>query len=69
MRRTAERGQAPVSARTAQLDLELERDLAPAATFATTASRDFLPARIGCQLYQPLAGIDLAALCLRNTGS
>jgi peptide/nickel transport system substrate-binding protein len=52
-----------------QLDLELERDLAPAATFATTASRDFFSARMGCQLYQPLSGIDLAALCLRSTGS
>jgi peptide/nickel transport system substrate-binding protein len=52
-----------------QLDLELERDLAPAATFATTASRDFFSARMGCQLYQPLYGIDLAALCLRSTGS
>jgi len=52
-----------------QLDLELERDLAPAATFATTASRDFFSARMGCQLYQPVAGIDLAALCLRSAGS
>ena len=52
-----------------QLDLELERDLAPAAAFATTASRDFFSARMGCQLYQPVYGIDLAALCLRSTGS
>ena len=52
-----------------QLDLELERDLAPAAAFATNASRDFFSARMGCQLYQPLYGMDLAALCLRRTGS
>lgn len=52
-----------------QLDLELERDLAPAAAFATIASRDFFSARMGCQLYQPVYGIDLAALCLRSTGS
>ena len=52
-----------------QLALELERDLAPAATFATTASRDFFSARMGCQLDQPLYGIDLAALCLRSTGN
>jgi YVTN family beta-propeller protein len=52
-----------------QLALELERDLAPAAAFATTASRDFFSARMGCQLYQPLYGIDLAALCLRSTGT
>jgi peptide/nickel transport system substrate-binding protein len=52
-----------------QLDLELERDLAPAAAVATNASRDFFSARMGCQLYQPVSGIDLAALCLRSTGS
>jgi len=51
-----------------QLALELERDLAPAATFATTASDDFFSARMGCQLYQPVYGIDLGALCLRSTG-
>lgn len=52
-----------------QLELELERDIAPAAAFATTASRDFFSARMGCQLYQPVYGIDLAALCLRSTGT
>jgi SARP family transcriptional regulator, regulator of embCAB operon len=50
----------------ARLELELERDLVPAAAFATDASRDFFSARIGCQLYQPVMGIDLAALCLRK---
>ncbi len=50
----------------ARLELELERDLVPAAAFATDASRDFFSARMGCQLYQPVMGIDLAALCLRN---
>jgi peptide/nickel transport system substrate-binding protein len=52
-----------------QLALELERDLAPAAAFATNASRDFFSARMSCQLDQPVYGIDLAALCLRGTGS
>jgi ABC-type transport system substrate-binding protein/DNA-binding SARP family transcriptional activator len=52
-----------------KLALELERDLAPAAAFATTASRDFFSARMGCQLYQPAYGIDLAALCLRSPRS
>jgi len=52
-----------------QLALELERDLVPAATFATTASHEFFSARMGCQLDQPLFPIDLAALCLRSTGS
>lgn len=50
----------------ARLELELERDFVPAAAFATDASRDFFSARIGCQTYQPVMGIDLAALCLRN---
>ena len=49
-----------------RLALELERDLVPAAPFATNASRDFFSARMGCQLYQPVFGIDLAALCLRR---
>jgi len=47
------------------LALELER-LAPAAAFATNASRDFFSARIGCQIYQPVFGMDIAALCLRG---
>jgi len=48
------------------LALELQRDLIPAAAFATTASRDFFSARIGCQVYHPVWSIDLAALCLRE---
>ncbi len=49
-----------------RLELELERDLVPAVPFATTASRDFFSARIGCETYQPVYGMDLAALCLRR---
>lgn len=49
-----------------RLALELERNLAPAAAFATDASRDFFSARLGCQLYQPVYSIDLAALCIRK---
>ena len=49
-----------------RLALELERDYAPAAAIATDASRDFFSARIGCQIYQPVYAIDLAALCLRR---
>jgi ABC-type transport system substrate-binding protein/class 3 adenylate cyclase len=52
-----------------KLDLELGRRFAPAAPFASGASRDFFSARIGCQLYQPYWGVDLGALCLRgNSG-
>jgi hypothetical protein len=49
-----------------QLALELERDGVPAAAIAWNASRDFFSARIGCQVYQPVWGMDLAALCLRK---
>jgi YVTN family beta-propeller protein len=49
-----------------RLALELERDLVPVAAFSINASRDFFSARIGCQLYQPVFGIDLGALCLRR---
>jgi hypothetical protein len=36
------------------------------AAFATGASRDFFSAGIGCQVCQPVFGIDLAALCIRR---
>jgi ABC-type transport system substrate-binding protein len=49
-----------------KLELELERKFAPAAPFASGASRDFFSARIGCQVYQPLWGMDLGALCRRR---
>ncbi len=50
----------------ARLALELQRDFVPAAAFAVTASRDFFSARMGCQVYHPVWGMDLAALCLRS---
>jgi YVTN family beta-propeller protein len=49
-----------------RLALELERDDAPVAAIAWNTSRDFFSARIGCQVYQPVFGMDLAALCLRK---
>ena len=49
-----------------RLAYQLERDEAPAAAIATGTSQDFFSARIGCQLYQPVYGIDLGALCLRR---
>ena len=48
-----------------RLDLELVRSLAPAAAYAVGLVPDFFSARIGCEIYQPVYGIDLAALCLR----
>jgi peptide/nickel transport system substrate-binding protein len=49
-----------------RLALELERDGAPAAAIGTSTSHDFFSARIGCQVYQPVYGMDLASLCLRE---
>jgi hypothetical protein len=50
----------------ATLDAELARDAAPAVTYDYTLSGDFFSARIGCETYQPIYGIDLAALCLKQ---
>jgi ABC-type transport system substrate-binding protein len=49
-----------------RIALELERDSAPAVAIATSASHDFFSARVGCQVYQPVFGMDLAGLCLRD---
>ena len=49
-----------------RLALELERDGVPGAAIETSTSRDFFSARIGCQVYQPVYGMDLAALCLQE---
>jgi ABC-type oligopeptide transport system substrate-binding subunit len=50
----------------AALSVELARMAAPWVTYATGTSRDFFSARIGCQLFQPVYGMDLAALCTRG---
>jgi peptide/nickel transport system substrate-binding protein len=47
------------------LDHDLMADAAPWAPWGNINSRDFFSARIGCQVFNPLFGIDLAALCLR----
>jgi ABC-type oligopeptide transport system substrate-binding subunit len=48
----------------ARLALDLEANASPLLVFASDASHDFFSARIGCQAYQPLYGIDLGALCV-----
>jgi YVTN family beta-propeller protein len=58
-------GRARIRAYT-RIDTELVRRLAPAATYAVGLTPDFLSARLGCEIYQPVYGIDLAALCLRK---
>src|SRR4029077_14262512 len=42
-----------------RLAYRLERDEAPAAAIATGTSQDFFSSRIGCQVYQPVYGMDL----------
>ena len=50
----------------ARVDHVLVRDAAPDIAFANESENDFFSARIGCQPTQPLAGIDLGALCIRT---
>jgi peptide/nickel transport system substrate-binding protein len=47
------------------LDLDLARNVAPLAAFGNVSSHDFFSARIGCQTYNGIYGMDLAALCTR----
>jgi hypothetical protein len=49
----------------ATLSVELARDAAPWVAYATGTSRDFFSAQMGCQIFQPVYGMDLAALCTR----
>jgi ABC-type oligopeptide transport system substrate-binding subunit len=50
----------------ARLDADIARDAAPVVEFANENHIDFFSARMGCQLYQPVYGIDLAGLCIRQ---
>jgi peptide/nickel transport system substrate-binding protein len=49
----------------ASLDRDLMADAAPWAPWGNINSRDFFSERIGCHAFNPLFGMDLAALCLR----
>ncbi len=49
-----------------QLDLDLVQGPAPLAAWANDNERDFFSSRVGCQLFQPVYGMDLAALCARG---
>jgi YVTN family beta-propeller protein len=49
-----------------QLDVDLARDAAPAVAFANLTGEDFFSARVGCQVFQPIYGVDLGALCQRG---
>jgi hypothetical protein len=34
--------------------------------FANLTGEDFFSARVGCQVFQPIYGVDLGALCQRG---
>jgi peptide/nickel transport system substrate-binding protein len=48
------------------LDVDLARAAAPMVALGTTTRQDFFSARMGCQVYHPVYGTDLAALCVRR---
>jgi len=49
-----------------KLAVELARDAAPWVAYANGTARDFFSARMGCQVFQPVYGMDLGALCTRR---
>jgi ABC-type oligopeptide transport system substrate-binding subunit len=49
-----------------RLDTRLARTAAPWAAVANERRHDFFSARIGCQVYNRVYGMDLAALCIRG---
>jgi ABC-type oligopeptide transport system substrate-binding subunit len=49
-----------------RLDAELARDAAPWIPYANRPTVAYLSSRLGCRVYQPVYGFDLAALCIRN---
>lgn len=49
----------------AGIDHDLAAQVAPAAPYASGTVERFFSARVGCQTFQPLYGLDLGALCLR----
>jgi ABC-type transport system substrate-binding protein len=50
----------------ARLDADLTRNDVPWVPIATQTGHDFFSARVGCQVYQPVYGVDLGALCIRR---
>ncbi len=49
-----------------RLDVDLARNAAPFAAIGNASIRDFFSARVGCQVFNPLYGMDLAALCIKH---
>ena len=50
-----------------EVDVDLARNAAPLVAIANLTTRDFFSDRVGCQLYQPVYGVDLAALCVKRS--
>jgi YVTN family beta-propeller protein len=50
----------------AALDAQLTRNAVPFVTYEYTLNGDLFSAHMGCETYQPIYGIDLAALCLKE---
>jgi len=50
-----------------KLDVELAREAAPLVAFTYQTHQDFFSERMGCHVYNPAYGMDLAALCLRRS--
>ena len=49
-----------------RIEHDMVRKGAPWIALANQTSHDFFSARIGCQIYQPVYGMDLGALCIRR---
>ena len=50
----------------ARLDADLAGKAAPMIAFGDALNRDLFSARIRCQIYQPIYGMDLASLCIKR---
>lgn len=50
----------------ARLDADLAGKAAPMIAVGIALNRDLFSARTGCQIYQPVYGMDLAALCIKR---
>jgi YVTN family beta-propeller protein len=48
-----------------RLDDALANQAAPILAWATQSARDLFAPRVGCEIYQPLYGMDLGSLCLQ----
>jgi hypothetical protein len=48
------------------LDAGVARNEAPWIAIGNQASHDLFSARMGCQVFNPVYGMDLAALCIRK---